>query len=200
MACPEVKFATARDLAISLGYVALSNGDSAAFSFLGKSITPKFFGVRALSRIIRQAQTISPSGKHALDREITLSLGKIRIPGKAFLISDLLVPLPEFVRACEAVQGRNFELSVIQVLAPGELKLDSDDRSSSVLVDAESGEELEMSLSPELDFDYAKKLSDHLHQIERYCHSRGIGYALVSTTQSVSQIVLNTLPELGLLR
>jgi uncharacterized protein (DUF58 family) len=200
MGCPESKFATARDLAISLAYVALSNGDSAAFSFLGHQTTPKFFGVRSLSRIIRQAGTVVPGGRHTLDREITLSLGKIRLPGKAFLVSDMLMPLDEVVKACEAVQSKNFELSIIQVMSPDELKLDADDRSTSVLVDVESGEQLEMSLSPDLDFDYAKKLSDHLHQIERYCHSRGIGYALVSTAQRVQEIVLNTLPELGLLR
>jgi len=199
MAHPKEKFEMARALSVALAYVALSNGDTAIFSFLGKKLTPKYLGVRSLGRIWNDIKGVVPGEKLLLDRQIKLSLGRLRIPGKAFLISDLLLPIEEFVRACEAVQAKNFELTVIQVLAPEELKLKTDG-VSSLLVDAESGEQLDLALGSGLEYHYAKALSKHLHEIERFCQTRGIGYALVSSGQDIQEVVLQTLPALGLLK
>lgn len=201
MAYPEGegKFELAKNLAVSLAYVALADGDTAVLSFLGKELSPRYVGVRALPRLIELSRKVNSGGQSSLDLEVRKALGRIRLPGKCFLVSDLLMPMEEIVSACEQVCSKNFELSVIQVLAPSEIDLMTD-TSSSVLVDAESGDSIELSLSPGLASDYKKILARHIQDIERYTSSREIGYALVSSEKSVQQVVLNTLPELGILR
>jgi uncharacterized protein (DUF58 family) len=201
MAFPEGegKFELARDLSVALAYVALADGDTTVLSFLGKELSPKYVGVRALPRLLELSRRVTPAGEQSLSTEVQRVLGKIRLPGKCFLISDLLMPIEEFVSTCEQVAAKNFELTVLQVLAPGEIDLKGDD-SQSVLVDAESGETVELSLSSSLDAEYKKLLSRHVQDIERYTQKRGIGYALVSSESSVQQLVLNTLPELGILK
>ena len=195
----EGKFELAKNLAISLGYVALADGDTAVLSFLGKELSPKYVGVRALPRLIELGKRITATDQLSLEQEVRKSLGRIRLPGKCFLISDLLMPIDDIVAACEQVCAKNFELSVIQVLAPGEIDLVSGD-SQSVLVDSESGESIELSLTSGLAQDYKKVLARHIQDIERYTLSREIGYALVSSGDTIQQVVLNTLPELGILR
>lgn len=195
----EKKFEQARDIALSLGYVALSDGDTASFAYLGNLISPKYVGVRALSRVWEVSKKVQPNGSIFLDREVRKALGRIRIPGKCFLISDLLVEFDEFARTCEAIAAKNFELSIIHVLSPSELKFKADG-SSALLVDAETGETIDLALTGGLEFEYAKVLSHHLQQIERYCQQHSIRYALVSSDQPLQEVVLNTLPELGLLK
>ena len=168
-------------------------------SFIGKELSPKYLGVRALPRLIELGRRMTPGQQLSLDQEIRKSLGRIRLPGKCFLISDLLMPMEEIVAACELVCAKNFELSVIQVLAPGEIDLVTGE-SQSVLVDSESGESIELSLTSGLAQDYKKILARHIQDIERYTLSREIGYALVSSGKTIQQVVLNTLPELGILK
>jgi uncharacterized protein (DUF58 family) len=195
----EGKFELARDLGIALAYIALADGDTATLSFLGREVSPKYLGVRALPRLIELSKRMTPGDQMPLHQEVRKTLGRIRLPGKCFLISDLLMPIEEFVSTCEQVLAKNFELSVIQVLAPGELDLKSDG-SQSVLVDAESGDSIELSISSALETDYKKLLARHIQDIELYTQKREIGFALVSSEKTVQQIVLNTLPELGLLK
>jgi hypothetical protein len=107
--------------------------------------------------------------------------------------------LDELVKTCEAIAAKNFELSIVHVLAPSELKLQVDG-SNSLLVDAETHESIDLALSGGLEFEYAKILSNHLQEIERYAQRHDIRYALVSSGQPVQDLVLTTLPQLGLLR
>ncbi len=195
----ENKFAVARDVALALSYVALSDGDSVTFSFLGQELSPKYIGVRALGRIWELAKRVKPRGRQSLVETVRHSLGRLRIPGKCFLVTDCLLEMEELVKACEAIAAKNFELSLIHVLAPSELKLHADG-SNSLLVDAETGESIDLALGGGLEFEYAKLLSGHLQAIERYCQRHDIRYALVSSGQSVQELVLTTLPQLGLLR
>ena len=78
----ERKFESARDLALSLGYVALTDGDSVIFSMLGQQNTPRYSGPKALSRAAKALYDVSPQGSFSLTSELRAAIARHRIPGK----------------------------------------------------------------------------------------------------------------------
>lgn len=192
------KFELAKNLALALGYVAMSDGDSVCFSVLGQKNTPKYKGHKAINRAIMELENITPTGSFDIVHEIRAAVARQRIPGRCFLISDFLFDLETTFAALDVLRGRNFDISLIQVLAPQELALDRDLRAPLV-VDSETGELVEVALGRSSAQEYAELLARHIAQIERYCKRSGIIHALVSSGESLSDIVLMKFPAAGLL-
>lgn len=201
MAYPEGegKFELARDLALALGCVALTDGDAVTYSILGHTSTPRYVGPKALSRATQALYQIVPAGQFNLADAIREAIATQKIPGKCFLLSDFLVPLEEFYDALDIIRSRNFDVSVIQVLSPSELKLDLAE-TSYLAVDAESGEPVELSLDRSSHEEYGEALATHVAQIEAYCQKAAISHVLISSEEALSDVVLTRLPELGILK
>ncbi len=194
----ENKFGLARDLAIALGYIALSDGDSVRFGLLGKKITQRFAGQKALSRIMTELQKTQPGGAVDILHEVRGAIAQQRTPGKCFFISDFLFEAEEQMAALSLLRAKNFEVTVIQILAPGELSLDV--AQTQVVVDAESGELLELSLDKASAKEYRLELAKHVEQLEQHCLRSGIAHLLVSSAESLPEVVLTRFPQAGVLR
>lgn len=192
------KFELARDLALALGYIALTDGDTVTFSLLGQRNTARFSGQHALGPAAKELREAKPGGNFDLLAEIRGAVARHRIPGKCFFISDFLIELEDQYNTLDYLRAKNFELCLVQVLAPAELALEIE--QAPLVVDAESGEVVEMALDRSSRQEYAKQLSAHLSGLERYCAKAGIPYLLVSSTDTVFNIVLTKLPELGVLK
>ncbi len=193
------KFELARDLALALGYVALAGGDTVTYSFLGQRNTPRFRGAKALPRAYRELQSLKPEGSFSLLDEVRAAAARHKIPGKCFLISDFLVDLNVLMETLDHLRFRNFEVALLQVLSPAELEL-SLDSGDALVEDAETGELVELSLGAGSKRDYASVLANHIAAIEAHCRRREIVHLLVSSAQSLSDVVLTRLPDLGLLK
>ena len=141
----ENKFEFARRLALALGYIGLADGDSVMFGLLGQRVTPRYIGPRALARAWKALDAISAEGSFSIQNECRAALASTRLPGKCFFISDFLAPSAELFPALDYIRSRNFDLSLLQVLAPAEFQLQP---SSSVteFVDSETGEILSLGL------------------------------------------------------
>lgn len=200
MAFPEGqgKFELARNLAVALGYVALSDGDTVTFGLLGKKITPRFAGHKALSRVLNEFRELEPDASFDLVREMRAAVALQRLPGKCFFISDFLFDTDLQAEALAILRSRNFEITVVQVLAPGELSLEIG--AAQTLVDAETGELLEVSLDKGSQKEYALALGKHVEALEGYCRRAGIAHILVSSAESLSDVVLTRFPQAGVLK
>lgn len=194
----EGKFEMARNLALALGYVALTDGDLVNYSLLGKSNSPNFRGPRALTRAHAFLHKIEPGGNVNFAEEVRSAIARQKIPGKAFIISDFMFDEDEQFAALDVLRYRNFDTSIIQVLAPSELRLGMD-AGSYQIIDSETNEEVEISLSAASRKEYAKILAEHIQALEHYCQKHGIRHVLVSSEEDVSDVVLARLPALGLL-
>ena len=194
----EGKFDMARNLALALGYVALTDGDLVNYSLLGKDNSPNYRGPKALSRAHAYLHSTEPEGVIDFPEQVRSSIARQRIPGKAFIISDFLFDEDEQFAALDVLRYRNFDASVIQVLAPSELRLGMD-AGSYQIVDSETNEEVEIALSSASRKEYAKILAEHIQALEHYCQKHGIRHVLVSSEEEVSDVVLARLPALGLL-
>lgn len=194
----EGKFEMARNLALALGYVALTDGDLVNFSLLGSGSSPNYRGPKALTRAHAFLYKTEPEGHVDFAAEIRNRIARQKIPGKAFIISDFLFEEDEQFAALDVLRYRNFDASVIQVLAPSELRLGMD-AGSYQIIDSETNEEVEIALSDVSRKEYAKILAAHIQALEHYCQKHGIRHVLVSSDEDVSDVVLARLPALGLL-
>ena len=199
MAYPEGegKFELAQRLALALGYVALTDGDSVTYCILGQFDTQRFVGPRMLGKVREQLSEIQPSGSPDTIDEVRRFLSRQRMSGKCFFISDFLLPIEQLMPAFDLIRARNFELSLIQVLAPSEAELKLSDAH---LVDSETGEELQLVVDEHTKEAYQELLKQHIGELEDYCYSGSIAHFLTTSNSSVEDIVLKELPEQGILR
>ncbi len=192
------KFKLARDIALALGYVALTDGDTVIFSMLGHGNSRKFSGAKAVTAAFRELSEAKPEGTFDFATEVGFALANQKIPGKCFLISDFLIPHEDQIRALDYLRGRNFDIAVVQVLDPEELKLAPE--KYGIVTDSESGEQIELSLDRSSVAEYARVLADHIEKLERYCHMNGIGYLLIKSVEEIEDVVLLKLPAVGILK
>ena len=66
-------------------------------------------------------------------------------------------------------------------------------------MDSESGEEIELDLGNVSTQEYAALLAQHVAALERYCAKSGITHVLISSQETLSDVVLTKMPALGLL-
>ena len=200
MAYPEgeKKFEVARDIALALGYIALTDGDSVTFSALGQKNTPRYSGPRALRRAYKQLAELKPEGQIDILTEVRAAIAAQKIPGKCFFISDFLFESETQIAALDYLRAKNFEISVIQILAPSELTLNPN--QSPVVVDSETGARIELSLDSRSVREHEIQLAQHMDKLEDYCARSAISYALVSSSESISEAVLTRFPQLGILK
>lgn len=200
MAYPEgeKKFELARMIALALGYVALTDGDTVTFSRLGQRNSPRFSGPRAVQTAAQFLNEATPQGSFDLKAELRGAVSRHKIPGKCFVVSDFMQPADTIFKAIDVLRYRNFEIALIQVLAPGELELKLD--RGLAVIDAESGEEIELALDGSSAQEYKVKLAQHINALERYCIRYGISHLLVSSDEQISDVVLMRFPQAGLLQ
>src|SRR5690606_32256074 len=105
---------------------------------LGNNPTPKFSGHRALGRAVQKLSAIQPGGAVDIVREVGRMAALQRLPAKCFFISDFMFESALQFQALDILRGRNFDITVVQILAPAELNLQID--NTGLLVDAETGE------------------------------------------------------------
>jgi len=194
----EKKFEMARDLALALGYIALTDGDRVRFSLLGQGVTPPYRGARAVTRAAKELHSVKPQGTFDFPNAVREGLASQKIPGKCFLISDFMFEDQQQIGALDYIRSRNFDISVIQVLAPSELSLDPN-LGSTFVMDAETSDVIELALNQASRKEYALQLAAHIHKLEKFCQRAKIAHVLVSSEESVMDVVLRRLPALGVL-
>lgn len=202
MAHPEggAKYRAAADLALALAYVVLSADDSVRLHRLGAhapSTTPFYRGRRRLFEA-REFLDRPAQGRIELPAAMANALRTIRRPGKAILISDLLYPPADFRAALNLLRAANLDVLVIQTLAAEELSPRTGDAER--IVDAESGEELDVALDERARAVYLDNLDRHEREIRSLCHRHAAQFAFYDTARDLEEFVLTELPALGLLR
>jgi hypothetical protein len=164
---------------------------------LGNRNTPKFVGAAAVGKIAQELKDAEPKGQFVFPDELKAAVSDQRLSGKCFLISDFLFPLEEVFSALTFLRSRNFDVSVLQVLAKEELNLSY--ASEDILVDSETGERVQLSLNRAAVKAYNRSMDRHIRMIKQQCNKSGIVHALVNSEEQVEEVILKKLPMLGLL-
>jgi uncharacterized protein (DUF58 family) len=193
----QQKFEFASNIALALGYVALTDGDTVTISLLGQKNSPRFSGPKSLSLATAFIKEAKAEYVFDLKTELRAACSRHKIPGKCFLISDFLIDHESLFPALDVLRYRNFEISLIQILAPSELNLEIE--TGLTALDAETGEKLELILDSSSKKEYEKALALHTKTIEEYALRYGITHILLSSEEDLSSTILTKFPEAGIL-
>lgn len=196
------KWHRARDVALSLSYVALSEHDTVQCCALGHYYSPKMTSLRALHVLAQDLNSLETKERSHEDRAMTHAMiqavARIRFPGVAILISDCFVEFHEFEAALNVLRAKNLLITVVQILGPEDLKPLTPGESGR-LTDSESGEEIEVAWSEQDAKEYAKGLEMHMSTIKHFCRSAGIQFAQLMPDQDLKDFIVKELPTIGIL-
>jgi uncharacterized protein (DUF58 family) len=194
----QTKFQLAKDLALSLAYIALAAGDLVTIVPIGGHRPVRLKQKREFARALSYIDKITPSESVDLAASLSRSLSQLRHPGRCFIISDFFFAIEENEKKFESLLNRNFEFNALQVLSPQEIDLQLD--GAFRLQDAESGEQLELSLGPDLKQQYSTALQKFTDDLKRIFKKRGIPFVRIASDRSFKEILFKVFPKAGLLR
>jgi uncharacterized protein (DUF58 family) len=189
----------ARRLAAAFGYIVLSSLDRVTVQAYADGAGATLPGVRGKGGAFPLFSFLQrlPAGAGAnLATACRRYAQTARNAGPLLLCSDLLDPGWE--DALRALGTRPFEITLMHVLAPQELRpdLDGDFR----LIDTESGEPVEITADADALRRYQENLAGWRAEIEQFCTGRGILYVPVDTSVPLEEFILSQLRRRGVLR
>ncbi len=113
-------------------------------------------------------------------------------PGILFIISDFFDE-GDFRQAMRLLAQRKFDVNLIQVLADEEVTPET--AGDWLMVDAESGEEREITLNDRTVAAYKKTLAQFTDSLDTFCRANGIGYTFMQASAKFEELVLKNLIE-----
>jgi uncharacterized protein (DUF58 family) len=189
------KLTYARWLAAALGYLALGHNDLVSVICLGDPprATTGLRGRRRAADLLRFLDGAEPAGRLDLPECLTRVVFRGRGEGLAILITDGLFLDGVLARSLDALRAAQLDVVLVHVLSPQEV--DPEPGGDLDLVDAETGERLEVGLSQDALADYHRRLTAWQADVESACWQRGLRYLRVRTDDAVESVVLRHLRE-----
>jgi uncharacterized protein (DUF58 family) len=193
------KFEYARKVAAALGYVGLIRYDRVGIAGFSQSLgrrVPTLRGRASVPPLLDYLQELQPGGRTDFTQALQNYAARNASPGVCVVLSDFFDP--NWERGVRALMARRFQVVLLQILDPDEVEpnLVGDLR----LVDAETGEAREISVTPTM-------LSNYKAAFERFCDNlsnlstkHGMDYIRVTTDTPIEELILKTLRDAGLLR
>lgn len=189
------KFDHARKLAAALACIALHNFDRVGVSTfaesLGASLAPSKTG-HHLSSLLGFLGNLACGGATSFGAALRAFAARTRHRGLVILISDLL-GAEDAQAGIEALRCGGHDVVVIQLLAEAEIEPPLD--GALRLADAETGDELEVTVDDELRRLYQQRLERRLQALEGFCRRQGVEYLRASTAIAFEDIVLKCLRQ-----
>lgn len=194
----RARFDHARKLAAAMAYVALSNLDRVTMLAVSTKVERRMAPARGRGQIFKVFEflrALRPGGATAL-AEAGRTLGaELKRRGVAIVVSDLYDPAG-FERGINALRYQKFEPMVIHVTDARDA--DPGARGDVLLVDAESGEGREVTLTPALVGRFREAHAQWRREVEGFCQARRVAYATADVEGALEEQVLNLFRRSGL--
>lgn len=186
------KLGYGRQVAAALGYIALARFDRVGVTVLGErpvDLAPAA-GRAHVHRLLRFLDQTAPGGRVDFDKALAEYRVDRRRRGQAIVISDMHAP-EGYEAGLDRLLQAGLEVVVVHTLSPQELE---PERGGDVeLVDAETDELMEISLSAATVARYRERLDRWCADVEGFCARRGIRYRRVSTSTPFEELLLDDL-------
>jgi len=200
------KLVIAKRLAAALAYIALSGLDRVSVATMADGKAKVLPAVRGKARIHRvlellrteSHETMGGAGATDLEGAVRAFTLQTKKRGLAILVSDLY-DARGFELAIDRLRHARFEVVVLQIWDPREAaRLDAGGGRDLVLVDSETGERREITLTPELLARLSEAQAKHRQRAAAYCRQKQVAYAEVAIDVPWDQSVLRVLARGGL--
>ena len=193
------KFDYARKVAAALGYVGLIRYDRVGVSGFAQSLgrrTPVLRSRSAVPQLFDYLENLRAGGQTDFARALQNYAARLTSPGVCVVLSDFLDP--HWEKGVRALLSRRFQIVLLQVLDPEEVEpnLLGDLR----LVDSETGEAREISVTPALLQKYRETVDNFCSNLSDLAGKHGMEYVRTTTDTPFEELLLNTLRKSGLLR
>lgn len=193
------KWEMARDIALSLTYIAFLQHDRVRIGIPGSQLSAQYQSPRALHRLAHELEQCPSPSPEEFFRGLPAVLQRFRFPGMAVFLSDFLFPLEHLEKIIKSFQAKNLDSTFIQILGAADRGL-SINPDAHRLLDAESGSYLDLEFSREIRDEYHHLLDGHLQSIRQMCHSSHIRFFSFSSDEDIESIMCIELPRAGFLR
>lgn len=186
---PMTKLEYACYLAASMLFILVRQGDSAGLMTFdgevreGFAPTGSFEGLRPM---LLHLENIKAGGKSGIGESLHEAAGRLKARSLVIVVSDLLAPVEGILRGLRHLQHDGHDVTVFQVLDPGELELgieglaevDELETGRRLLVDAD-----------EIRESYRRAVERHLDALAHGCSQSMVDYLQVSTRMPVEEAV-----------
>ena len=195
------KIEFARQIASTLSYLAVHQGDAAGLSCISKKLDleiPPRRRASHLQSIFKTLSEVTPKGDTGLIEGLHSIAEKVQRRGLIIILSDLFCDPDAFSDALQHLRYRKHDVVVFHLMDPQEI--DFDFERPHRFVDFEDGSPIVA--EPALIADeYRQIVQDFLIDTKRRCHDANADYRLVRTTESyesvLSTFLLDRLPKKG---
>ena len=195
------KIEFARQIASTLSYLAVHQGDAAGLSCISKKLDleiPPRRRASHLQSIFKTLSEVTPKGDTGLIEGLHSIAEKVQRRGLIISLSDLFCDPDAFSDALQHLRYRKHDVVVFHLMDPQEI--DFDFERPHRFVDFEDGSPIVA--EPALIADeYRQIVQDFLIDTKRRCHDANADYRLVRTTESyesvLSTFLLDRLPKKG---
>ena len=207
------KFDFARQVAAAIGYVALcgfdrvsvnvfpsgergaANAETSAVRSPQAAVQNSLSRVRGKKSSLQYLQNLSrlhAGGTANFNDSIRRGALEARQAGLAVVLSDFLDP-GGYEAGLTALIGRGFQVNVIQILAPEELAPTT--FGDLRLVDAESGDEREVTFGKFRLKHYQQTVQNFCGRLNEYCKTRGMNHFMAASNTDLSDLLLKQLRQ-----
>ena len=193
------KWERARDIALTLAYIALIQQDRVTVSVPGYLHSPFFSGAGAIHSLAAMLQKLSVGGAADFMRGVQQGVSRIRFPGVAVFISDFLMPFADLERLFNMLRAKNLDVTAIQVLGANDLN-PLEGLEQVVAIDSENGDHVQLRLTPEMREEYAYLLEEHNRRLREFLHEGRISYISAPVGEDLAAFVVNRLSASVLLQ
>ena len=196
---PVTKFEYVRKVAAALGYIGLARYDRVGVSGFAQGLqrrVPTLRGRASVPQLFTYLQNLRPGGGTDFAQALQNYVLRAQAPGVCVVLSDFFDPGWE--RGVRALLGRRFQVVLLQVLDPKEVEPDL--LGDLRLVDAETKETREISVTPALLARYHEKLTAFCDNLSETANKHGMDYVQTTTEAPFEDLLLKTLRGAGLLR
>ena len=189
----QSKFAYAKSLAGSLGYIALNRDDVLSAAVFSETIEQYFAPVQGRAHILRffnfleQAKPVG--GATSLVSAIRNYVARNAQRGLVILISDMMTE--DAYRGITAIQEAGNELVLLHVLDWAEI--DPELSGELSLVDRETGRSINVSADAETLNQYREHALNWADQLEVFCGRRNARYVRLETSWPLEEVVFQRL-------
>ncbi len=193
------KIQLARQLAAALGYIALCQLDRVSIVGLGQRVLcelPPQRGRNRIHRLLKFLRELPQAKGTALSRSLRSFATRQKRRGLVILLSDLYDP-SVLETGLAALGFERFELEVIHLVDEADAYLTLS--GELTLVDVESNEQRELSVTPELERSLAAAHGALLADAARHCGEHRIPYVAADVNRPFDELVLESLRRGGVL-
>jgi uncharacterized protein (DUF58 family) len=194
------KFDFARQVAAAVGYVALCGFDRVSVSsfpehaedMAARQSLRAVRGRRSALALFSGLEGLVAQGPAQLNGALRRGAIEARRPGLAVVLSDFLDP-EGYEAGLGALQGRGFQVDVVQVLAPDELNPGT--YGDLRLVDSETGAEQEVTFGRYRLAAYQQTVRNFCQRLREFCAGRGMNYFFASSDTALEDLLLRQLRQ-----